>query len=77
MDEDTDRAAAARRGSPYLNTQQAAHFLTLSVRTLQRMRARGDGPTVRRHARMALYHIDDLAAWSRFRADSRGDGAPS
>lgn len=69
MDEDTDRAAAARRGSPYLNATQAALFLNISPRTLQRLRSKGTGPTVRRHAKMVMYHIDDLTAWSHFRAD--------
>lgn len=77
MDEDTDRADAARRGSPYLNTRQAAHFLKMGVRSLQRLRGNGEGPTVRRHARMALYHVDDLAAWSRARADAQRDGGDS
>lgn len=77
MDDDTERAAAARRGSPYLSARQAAHFLKLSPRTLQRMRTKGEGPIVRRHARMVLYHIDDLTAWSRFRADARREGGRS
>ncbi|MBB6125401.1 helix-turn-helix domain-containing protein [Sphingobium subterraneum] len=75
MDDDTDRASAARRGSPYLNAQQAAHFLHMSPRTLQRLRVKGEGPEVRRHARMVLYHIDDLLAWSRARADRPATGA--
>ncbi|MGV7120437.1 helix-turn-helix domain-containing protein [Sphingopyxis sp. 550A] len=77
MADDTDRASAARRGSPYLNAQQAAHFLQMSARTLQRLRAKGEGPVVRRHARMVLYHIDDLLAWSRAREDARAKGAES
>jgi len=77
MDDDTDRANAARRGSPYLNAKQAAFFLKMSPRSLQRLRAIGEGPTVRRHARMVLYHIDDLKTWSQTRADHRRDGADS
>jgi hypothetical protein len=77
MDDDSDRADAARRGSPYLNARQAAFFLKMSPRSLQRLRAKGEGPTVRRHARMVLYHIDDLATWSRARADRRREGAES
>lgn len=76
MDDDTDRAEAARHGSPYLNTGQAAFFLKISARTLQRLRVKGEGPIVRRHARMALYHIDDLERWSRERAD-RHEAEPS
>ena len=77
MNDDTDRADAARRGSPYLNAKQAAFFLKMSPRSLQRMRAKGEGPTVRRHARMVLYHIDDLKIWSQTRADHRREGADS
>ena len=77
MDDDTDRAEAARRGSPYLNSKQAAHFLKMSPRSLQRLRVAGEGPIVRRHLRMTLYHIDDLKSWSQTRADKRRDGAGS
>jgi predicted DNA-binding transcriptional regulator AlpA len=69
MDDDIQRAERAKRGSPYLNTGQAAHYLGISVRSMQRMRAKGEGPTPRRHARMVQYHIDDLQAWSRARSD--------
>ena len=71
MDDDIARAERARNGNPFLNTAQAAHFLGLSVRTLQRMRVAGQGPVPRRHARTVQYHIDDLDAWSRSRADER------
>jgi predicted DNA-binding transcriptional regulator AlpA len=69
MDDDIQRAERAKRGSPYLNTAQAAHYLGVSVRSMQRMRAKGEGPTPRRHARMVQYHIDDLQAWSQARSD--------
>ena len=75
MDDDILRAERAKRGSPYLNTAQAAHYLGISVRTMQRMRAgkmRDPGPIPRRHARMVQYHIDDLQAWSRDRSDGAG-----
>ena len=68
-DDDIQRAERAKRGSPYLNTAQAAHYLGISVRSMQRMRARAKGPIPRRHARMVLYHIDDLQAWSSGRSD--------
>ncbi len=63
-DDDIARAERARAGNPFLNTAQAGHFLGLSMRTLERMRRRGDGPDFRRHGRYVLYHIDDLNAWS-------------
>lgn len=69
MEDDIDRAERAKRGSPYLNTAQAAHYLGISVRSMQRMRAKGVGPTPRRHAKMVQYHIDDLQSWSRTRSD--------
>ncbi|GAA0308518.1 helix-turn-helix domain-containing protein [Sphingomonas oligophenolica] len=65
MSDAIERAQHAKRGSPFLNTAQAAHFLGISVRSMERMRARGTGPPPRRHARMVQYHIDDLQAWSR------------
>lgn len=68
MDDDPiDRASSALRGSPYLNTDQAAHFLSLSRRTLQTYRSEGIGPAWRRHSRIVQYHIDDLIAWSKAR----------
>ncbi|WHU02380.1 helix-turn-helix domain-containing protein [Sphingomonas sp. NIBR02145] len=63
--DDIDRAASAKRGSPFLNTEQAAAYLGLSSRSLKRLRVRGDGPVFRRHCRFVQYHIDDLDAWSR------------
>ena len=73
MDPDVERAERAKRGCPYLNTAQAAHYLGISVRSMQRLRARHAGPKPRRHSQMVVYHIDDLEAWSRQRAD--GDDA--
>lgn len=58
------RAAAARAGSPYLNTAQAAHYLGISERTLEDMRASTGGPVFRKHGTSIRYHILDLDAWS-------------
>ncbi|MEO0419459.1 MAG: helix-turn-helix domain-containing protein [Pseudomonadota bacterium] len=63
-DSDVARAERARRSHPFLNTQQAAHYLGLSARLLEKMRSKGEGPRYRRHARFIRYHIDDLIAWS-------------
>lgn len=49
---------------PFLNTRQAAHYLGLSARHLERLRSRSLGPMFRRHSRFIVYHIDDLDAWS-------------
>jgi hypothetical protein len=65
MDDEMARAARARKGSPFLSTEQAGFYLGLSARKLQSMRAAGSGPAFRRHSRYVRYHIDDLDAWSR------------
>lgn len=63
------RAERAKKGSPFLNTEQAGFYLGLSARKLQALRAEGKGPTWRRHSRYVRYHIDDLDAWSKGVAD--------
>jgi hypothetical protein len=67
-DDDIARATRARRGSPFLNTEQAAAYLKISPRLLKRLRRAGKGPVFRRHSRYVQYHIDDLDAWSRDQA---------
>jgi hypothetical protein len=62
--DDIERAARAKKGSPFLSTEQAAFYLGLSARKLQQMRAAGMGPPFRRHSRYVCYHIDDLDCWS-------------
>ncbi len=64
MEDDIARAARAKKGSPFLSTEQAAFYLGLSPRKLQTMRAAETGPRFRRHSRYVRYHIDDLDAWS-------------
>lgn len=65
MEDDVARASRAKRGSPFLNTEQAAFYLGVSPRKLQEMRSAGEGPPYRRHARYVRYHIDDLEVWSK------------
>lgn len=67
-DDENSRAETAKRGSPFLNTRQAAHFLGLSPRTLEKMRFEKAGPKYRKHGRIVRYHIDDLISWSKDRA---------
>lgn len=64
MDDANARAASAKKGSPFLSTEQAAFYLGVCPRTLQSLRADGGGPRFRRHCRFVRYHIDDLNAWS-------------
>lgn len=66
-----NRAARARKGSPFLNTAQAAHYVGLAERTLESMRGQGEGPPFRRHGRFIRYHIDDLDAWSKSSGQAR------
>ncbi len=68
MDDDAARAANAKKGSPFLSTQQAAHYIGLSHRTLEKMRTAGVGPIYRKHGRYVRYHINDLDAWSASRS---------
>ncbi len=78
MDDDTIRAANARKGSPFLTTPQAAFYVGLSRRTLEKMRTAGGGPRFRKHGRYVRYHIDDLDAWSKTREKaSTADTGPS
>ena len=68
MDEQIARASDARRGGPFLSTDQASYYVGLSRRTLEKMRVVGGGPLYRKHGRYVRYHIDDLDAWSSSRA---------
>lgn len=63
-DDEIIRADRARKGSPFLNAKQAAHFLGLKVQTLANMRWLREGPPYRRHGGQVRYHINDLEAWS-------------
>lgn len=64
IDDENERANRAKRGSPFLNTDQAAAYLKLSSRLLKRLRKEDTGPVFRRHGGRVYYHIDDLNAWS-------------
>lgn len=71
--DENDRAARAMKGSPFLSPEQAAHYLGLSVRTLQQHRSDRTGPRFRRHCRHVRYHIDDLDRWSLDVGKASGD----
>ena len=64
MDDDIRHAAEAKKGSPFLNTDQAAHYVGLTRQTLEKMRRQERGPRYRKHGRYVRYHIADLDAWS-------------
>lgn len=76
-DDTIERANRARRGSPFLNTDQAAAYLKFSSRLLKRLRRAGKGPVFRLHSRFVQYHIDDLDAWSNAQSKGGREDDPS
>jgi hypothetical protein len=57
----------------YLNNAQAAAYLNLSPRTLEKQRVIGGGPRFRKFGRRVVYALADLEAW----ADERRCGSTS
>ena len=64
-------------GTSYLSTRQAAEYLGLSTRTLDRYRVSGDGPVFHRFGGRVRYLRVDLDAWAatRRRASTSDDGS--
>ena len=60
----------------YLTTRQAADWLGLSARTLDRYRVSGEGPVFHRFGGRVRYLRADLDAWAatRRRASTAADG---
>ena len=54
--------------SPLLSQKHVADLLSLSERTLERLRCTGDGPRFIRCGRSIRYRPDDLTAWIEARA---------
>ncbi len=48
----------------FLNNAEAAAFLRLSPRTLEKRRMLGDGPRFRKVGRRVIYALDDLICWA-------------
>lgn len=69
----------------FVRTHDAAAFLGLSGRTLEKHRCTGTGPVFRKLGGRVVYAIDDLEAWAADRArnstsdpgQSQAKGAPS
>ena len=63
-------------GTNYLNTREAAAWLNLSPRTLDRYRVSGDGPVFHRFGGRVRYQVVDLEAWAgaRRRVSTSDDG---
>ena len=47
-----------------LRTQEAARFLGISLRTLEKHRTYGTGPAYRKLGGRVVYAIDDLESWA-------------
>ena len=57
-------AASANLPPRYLRTPEAAHFLSLSGRTLEKHRTYGTGPVYRKLGGRIVYTLEDLQAWA-------------
>jgi len=55
---------AANLPPRYLRTQEAARFLGLSERTLEKHRTYGTGPIYRKLGGRVVYTVEDLQAWA-------------
>ena len=63
----------------YLRTPEAARFLGLSGRTLEKHRTYGTGPTYKKIGGRVVYALDDLQGWANrgtktSTSDVRADG---
>jgi hypothetical protein len=56
----------------FVRTLEAARFLGLSGRTLEKHRARGSGPKYSKVGGRVIYAIDDLKTWAELRAKRGG-----
>ena len=63
----------------YLRTAEAARFLSLSPRTLEKHRIYGTGPAYRKIGGRVVYAVADLSAWAdlgaRMSTSDPGSGA--
>jgi len=57
-------ANAAQLPPRFLRTPEAASFLGLSGRTLEKHRTYGTGPAYRKLGGRVVYSVDDLQAWA-------------
>ena len=62
------RETAPRRAARYLSNDEAADFLKLSPRTLEKQRVVGGGPKFRKFGRRVVYAIEDLESWANARS---------
>jgi hypothetical protein len=60
--------APGRSAAHYLSNDEAATFLKLSPRTLEKQRVIGGGPKFRKFGRRVVYALEDLEIWANARA---------
>jgi excisionase family DNA binding protein len=64
----TDRNGSSKpttaSASPFLSRPDAARYLGLAVKTLEKYVVTGGGPPYRKHGRRVLYRREDLDRWS-------------
>src|SRR6185437_13765588 len=58
------RPMTSQATSRYLTNTEAAQFLRLSPRTLEKQRILGGGPRYRKFGRRVRYAIDELEGWA-------------
>ena len=66
-------ATTSAQPQRYLTNDEAADYLRLSPRTLEKQRVIGGGPKFRKFGRRVMYAVSDLDAW----ADARSYAATS
>lgn len=77
MTEDHNRSdPIVEARSAFYSNEEAADFLRLSPRTLEKYRVRGGGPPFRKLGRRVVYALSDLEDWAGRRVcDSTSDVA--
>lgn len=60
----TQQPTQTTQSARYLTNNEAADFLRLSPRTLEKQRVIGGGPRFRKFGRRVMYAISDLEAWA-------------
>ncbi len=60
----THQPAQTTQSARYLTNNEAAAFLRLSPRTLEKQRVIGGGPRFRKFGRRVMYAIVDLETWA-------------
>ena len=55
---------SSESASPFMDTVEAAQFLKISPRTLEKQRVTGGGPRFRKFGSRVLYARNDLQAWA-------------